>query len=204
MARVNIKGLQAEIAAKGYKIFKPAAERRVRNVLESEAKKLMVDFESHPVTEEIDEGPNASNKSNSLGGYGNLFSFMGFESGSDPISPIRSLLAKSIQIKSFRKKRNRLGFKLRFTVPTKEQIDAISPMPWSTDSWTDAVEKGISGLGQYLHSKDRHFNTSRSGKGIQIDFDFSGGWRANSTPTDYVTGILNRMLKSIETNLRRL
>ena len=204
MARVNIRGLQAEIAVKGYKVFKPAAERRVRDALEKEAKKLMLDFEGHSVTEEIDEGPNASNKSNALGGYGNLFSFMGFESGSDPISPIRSLLARSIQIKSFRKKRNVLGFRLKFTVPTKEQIDAISPMPWSTDSWTDAVEKGVSGLGQYLHSKDRHFNTSRSGKGIQIDFDFSGGGRANSTPTDYITGILNRMLKGIETSLKRI
>lgn len=203
MARVNIKGLQAEIAAKGYKIFKPAAEDRVRKVLKQETQKLLQDFASHPVTEEIESGPEGSNKSNTLGGYGNLFSFIGFESGSDPISPIRSLLARSIQIKSFRKKRNILGFKLRFTVPSIEEIRNVAPMPWSTDNWVEAIERGISGLGKYLYSPDKNYDFSRSGSGFQVDFDLNRS-RANSSPVDYMTGILERMLKSIEANLKRL
>lgn len=203
MARVNIKGLQAEIAAKGYKIFKPAAQARIERTLQKEAQRLIADFESHPVTQEIEGGPNAGNQSNTLGGYGNLFSFIGFENGSDPISPIRSLLARSIKIRSFRKKRNILGFKLVFTVPTIEEIKEVSPMPWSTESWAEAVERGISGLSQYLYSSDKSYNTSRSGPAVQLDFDMSGRG-GNSSPIDYITGILSRMLKSIEVSLTRV
>ena len=203
MAKVNIKGLRAEIAAKGYKIFKPIAEKRVRNTLEKERKKLLDDFESHPVTQEVDGGPGAGNRTNTLGGYGNLYSFIGFESGSDPISPIRSLLAKSITIKSFRKKRGVLGYTLKFTVPTAEQIASVSPMPWSTESWSEAIEKGIGGIGKYLYSDNKNYTSSRSGPAIQIDFDFTGGMRSSSTPIDYMTGILERMLRSMEASLRR-
>jgi len=204
MARVNIRGLEAEIAAKGYKVFKPAAQLRIERALQKEAQKLITDFESHPVTQEIEGGPNAGNQSNTLGGYGNLFSFIGFDKESDPISPIRSLLARSITIKSFRKKRNILGFKLVFTVPTAEEINEVSPMPWSTESWTEAVERGISGLSQYLYSSEKSYKTSRSGPAVQLDFDMAGRGRSSSSPTDYISGILSRMLKSIEVSLKRI
>jgi hypothetical protein len=204
MAKINIKGLNAEIAAKGYKVFKPAAEQRIRNALVKETNKLLGDFESHPVTQEIEGGPDAGNKSGTLGGYGNLFSFIGFEAGSDPVSPIRSLLARSIKIKSFRKKRNVLGFVLKFTVPTIEEINSVSPMPWSTESWAEAVERGMSGLGQYLYSDSKSYNVSRSGPAVQLDFDLNGRSKGRSAAIDYMSGILSRMLKSIESNLRRI
>ncbi len=199
-----MKGLMAEIAAKGYKIFKPAAEARVRNALFAAQQKLIDEFERHPVTEEISDGPSASNKTNTLGGHGNLFSFIGFDKDSDPISPIRSLLAKSIRIKSFRKKPGVLAYRLTFSVPTKDQIDSVSSMPWSTASWSDAIEKGISGIGQYLYSDSKNYTSSRSGPAVQLDFDLTGGTRSASTPIDYITGILERMLKDIESRLKRI
>ena len=151
MARINMRGLEAEIAQKGYKIYKPLVEDRVKRMLQKETQQVLNAFNQNAVTREIEAGPNSSNISNTLGGYGNLFTFIGFESGSDPISPIRSLLAKSIQIKAIRKKRNTLALKLTFSVPTLEQIKAVTPSPWSTDSWAEAIERGMSGLGKYLH-----------------------------------------------------
>ena len=203
MARVNIRGLEAEIARKGYKILKPAVEQRATTSLNKSRQKMLDDFESHPITQEIEAGPNASNISQTLGGYGNLFSFMGFESGSDPISPIRSLLARSIKISSLRAVRGKLVFKLRFTVPTKEQVAQISSLPWSSESWVDAVERGMSGLGKYLYKQDKSMNVSRSGPAVQIKGELSRSG-ASSVATDYLTGIFERMLADIENRLKRI
>lgn len=200
MAKINMRGLNAEIAQKGYKIFKPLVEQRIKNAFDKERQKLLNDFENSDITKEIDAGPNASNSSNTLGGYGNLFTFIGFESGSDPISPLRSLLAKSIQIKTIRKKRDVLAFTLNFSVPTIEEIKAVAPMPWSTDNWVEAVEKGLSGLGQYMYTKNS--KRGRSGRAIQIDAELTGN--QNSNPTEYMTKILSDMLRNIESSLKRL
>ena len=198
-----MRGLQAEIAQKGYKIMKPLVEVRAKAELEKSKQQLLRDFDSHPVTKEIQAGSNASNTSNTLGGYGNLFTFIGFDNSADPISPIRSLLARSIKIQSLRKKTNELAFVLKFTVPTKEEIAAISPTPWSTESWVEAVERGMSGLGKYLYSSDpSRFSTSRSKGGIEAQYEVRSG--QTSKPIDYMSGILLKMLKSIESNLRRI
>ena len=59
-------------------------------------KKQMIDeFDAHPITQEIEMGINAPNLSNTLNGITNLYSFIGFDSGSKPIDPIRQLLEKS-------------------------------------------------------------------------------------------------------------
>ena len=203
MARINIRGLKAEIAAKGYKIVKPAVEARARAELDKAKNQLLNDFDQHVVTQEVQGGASSSNNSNTLGGYGNLFTFIGFDSSADPISPLRSLLARSIEIRSLRKKTNELSFVLKFSVPTKEQIAAVTPSPWSTESWVNAVERGMSGLGKYLYSNDSNrFKTSRSRGGIEAQFDVRSA--QSSRPIDYMTGILKRMLKNIESNLKRI
>lgn len=203
MARINMRGLEAEIAQKGYKIYKPLVEDRVKRMLQKETQQVLNAFNQNAVTKEIEAGPNSSNISNTLGGYGNLFTFIGFESGSDPITPIRSLLAKSIQIRAIRKKRNTLALKLTFSVPTLEQIKAVTPSPWSTDSWAEAIERGMSGLGKYLHaSESGKFKKSRSGRGVQTSVEIRSV--SNSSPVEYMTKILEDMLRSIESSLKRL
>lgn len=203
MAKINIKGLTAEIAKKGHNIIKANVEAKAQRAVQGVKQQLLNEFDNHPVTKEISGGPSSANSSNTLGGYGNLFTFIGFENGADPITPIRSLLAKSIQVKNVRKKNNQAMYILRFSVPTREEIEAVSPSPWSTQSWVDAVEKGMSGLGKFLYSKNQgRFSTSRSGSGVQAEFEIRS--TQNSSAIDYVTGILNNMLKNIESNLKKL
>ena len=52
---------------------------------------MISEFESHAVTQEIEAGPEGKNSSSTLGGYGNLYSFIGFYQGSSPIETLRSL-----------------------------------------------------------------------------------------------------------------
>jgi hypothetical protein len=63
-------------------------------------KRLMIDeFKNHLITKEINNGARSANISGTLSGYGNLFSFIGFEDGQDPILPILTLI-ESIDINS--------------------------------------------------------------------------------------------------------
>ena len=65
-------------------------------------KKLMNDFENHPLTRELSGGSEGSNITGTMS-KGNVFSFIGFESGYDPVNPISK---HTIQVKERRPKRN--------------------------------------------------------------------------------------------------
>jgi len=202
-AYINLKGLKKELSAKAFPAFKAAAIPKIEKTLQKETLRLLSAFDDHPITKEVSEGPGAANSSGTLGGYGNLFTFIGFNRGQDPISPIRSLLARSIKVVNVRKTRNVLGLTLKFTVPSEEEIAAVSPLPWASGSWAEAVEKGMSGVGRYLYSQQKgRFKTSRSGQAIEASIDVRGS--GSSTPTDYITGLLAQMLKDIERSLKKI
>lgn len=130
---------------------------------------FLQEFNSHPVTLEIDSGETASNVSGTLGGYGNLFSFIGFVKGSDPIKPIRELIQKIKLIRSSIRSRNGSSdspsFSFSVFVPSKADFENVSKMPWAAGrSWLLGIERGISGFGSYLNQV---FSGSRSGSGLQ-------------------------------------
>ena len=67
--------------------------------VEQAQQEMIKDFSSHAVSAEIEGGPTASNLSGTLGGYGNLFSFIGFSQGEDPLSAIKDMLSKKIDVR---------------------------------------------------------------------------------------------------------
>ena len=201
--KINLRGLRKEIEQKGFPQFKEQVAPRIEKKLKQETLRMISAFDNHEVTKEIEAGPGASNSSGTLGGYGNLFTFIGFDQGGDPITPLRSLLARSIKITSMRKQRGRLGLIIKFTMPSEEQIAAVTPSPWSTESWVTAVEKGMSGLGRYLYSKQTgRFSSSRSGQGIEASIDVRGA--GSSSPVEYVSKVLGDMLIVIENSVKSL
>lgn len=148
---------------------------------------MVKDFLSHPVTKEILAGPKASNTSGTLGGYGNLFSFIGFEFGSNPIQPIVDLLDQT---------RYDIGriqngkVQIYVEIPSKEQIFKATPLPWAPGiSWAERMEIGLSGLGQYLNTPSDY---SRSGQGVQSSKLQKGGAFKN---TKYISDFINRWHK---------
>ena len=65
---------------------------------------MIAEFLNHPISLELKGGISANNISGTLGGVTNLFSFIGFDSGDDPIDPIVEILQKTIfQMTSFSK-----------------------------------------------------------------------------------------------------
>jgi len=143
---------------------------------------MLQEFDSHPVTQEIEAGPNSSNTSGTLGGYGNLFTFIGFSEGDRPISEVRERLKET----SIRKIGYKNGvFDFITTEPTKEELFAMTPMPWASGrSWMDGIETGLSGLGLYLYKSGEDIKGSRSGPAIQL----KGGKKASSAFGKGTTG----------------
>lgn len=143
---------------------------------------MIEDFDSHPITKEIEAGPNSNNASGTLGGYGNLFTFIGFDESDNPISPIRDRLLKT----TIRRINYKNGiFNFITNEPSREELFSITPMPWASGrSWLDGIETGLSGLGFYLYKSGKDIKGSRSGPAIQL----KGGKKSESAFGSQSTG----------------
>lgn len=194
MGSLNFKGVSKQVSKlRGFrkKAISIANEKFLR-----EKKKLINDFENHPVTKELRGGPGAPNLSRTLpGGYGNLFSFIGFVEGSDPVDIVRDALDNAMIQKRPQKKIKNEKVTFNFTVdyPTLHELKTVTRMPWEAGlSWLDRIEKGISGFGYYMNARNRRF--SRSGAGLQMDRKIRDG---KYSPVSYYSGIINRFKKGI-------
>jgi len=108
-------------------------QKEVHRIVEKEFNKIknqyLQEFLNHPITQEIKGGIDATNTSGTLAGITNLYSFIGFDEGSDPIKPIEDLLEKSNYRIIFNNKA--LDSTIIFDIPTSAQIFEINPMPWA-------------------------------------------------------------------------
>ena len=174
-----------------------AALRRVIDPkLKERGRELVQEFDSHPITVELMAGPRASNTSGTLGGYGNLFSFIGFSGGDDPTEVIRKIFNAKIAFK-VRRQNNKGLYKVTFFIPDIEQIYGLTPIPWlSGKSWAKSMETGLTNLGQFLYSSSG-FGSSRSGSGIQVK-NGSSGVTFSSTP------YISKLMKNFKARLLRL
>jgi len=157
-------------------------------LLYTQAKKqFFSEFYSHPVTIEIQNGPDASNSSGTLGGYGNLFSFLGFESSRKPIDEISSAMEKIFSI-------NRAGLFAKINYPDMEELKKHSPLAWAFGgSWISGIEKGIPNFAKYLYGPG--FRNSRSSSAIEAKYNIN---LATFTPTVY----MSKMIKNFEENMK--
>jgi hypothetical protein len=161
---------------------------------------LLHDFNSHPVTKEIEAGPELESSDVLPGGYGNVWSFMGFVDGRDPTGPVREKLETISVNQRPEIRRDSLNFKV--SVPTDNELEDVSWMDWEAGkSWLSAVERGLSGFSSYLFTLSR--NVGRSGAGIQTNTDMSKG-SARSGGKNFVgTPYLFTMMKKFRSRLNR-
>ena len=172
-----------------------AVYRKANQKFRAEVAKLTLEYEQHPVTKEIRAGKNATNRSGTLGGHGNLFTFIGFdEKRGDPTAPVGQLILSSSQLfKSNpviqKSSRGGTNFEFRCVIPSRDEISIVSRMPWESGrSWVFAIESGISGLSHYIYRK--FIAGSRSSKAIQ-------------TKNKYITGIVYKPVSYMSTLLSK-
>lgn len=153
---------------------------------------MIEEFLAHPVTVEIRSGPNGSNISGTLGGASNLFAFIGFRSGTDPIEPILQILqSTNISFKRELKSPFAIGVEYNVFLPEAKDIFDVTPFPFvkGDRSWAEGIERGISGLGYLLRRKTR---ASRSGVALQGRKKTRSGKFSN---TKYISALIKKYKK---------
>lgn len=177
--------------AKKSKVLKKTSDDIVMQKYEETKKEFFDEFESHPVTQEIASGPQASNLSNTLNGIGNLFSFIGFSNSSEPIKDLANILKQSFSIRDKRKDDT-----IRYTIdfPTLQKIKGATPMPFeSGNSWVIGIERGISGFSNYLYKR---FIQGRSKEALQAENKIRGGnYRKTRYLSEMIDNFINNMTK---------
>lgn len=178
------------------KLAKKTGDKLVFKAFESYKRLMIEEFLSHPVTVELRAGPGAKNISGTLYGSasnGNLFTFIGFEKGYDPIRPILNILEQS-KITQIGLSKKTIGVKYRMHIPSPDDIFEVTPMPWAAGrSWAKGIEQGISGLGRFLPKN----NEGRSGGGIQIKNTKTKGLSIKFKNTPYISQILNNFRNNL-------
>mgnify|MGYP003114229131 CR=1 FL=1 len=159
------------------------------------------EFDNHPVTKELKQGPSGINVSGTLGGIGNLFSFIGFYSGDRPTDEVREKLKGYLDVVGVQRKirgnRGVSSYRYSLTFPTVSSFDSVSQMPWeSGNSWVRGVENGISGFSNYMYLNygEGRLERSRSGTAVQTKKNVNVGI---FRPTKYITEILDNYRKRL-------
>lgn len=195
MAKINYVNITRSIARsnKGWARINTICERKY-----NEAKKeMLVEFSELNITQELSAGSRdpdgASNISGTLGGKGNLFSFIGFSRGSDPATQLKASLDKNITLTPPRLTPEFDRIKVQFRIKVnKAAIQSDTPLPFETgNSWAFAIEKGISGFSRFLSG---YFKASRSGGGIQTRHTIRS---AEFQTRPYLSSLLKRMVTKI-------
>jgi len=179
--------VQKSIEKQVPKVLKRDFESTFKNKFEELKNEMIKEFLTHPVTIEIKDGPSASNISGTLGGATNLFAFIGFNEGDDPITPILEILQNT---KYRRTKENKGAQEFTVDLPQIKEIFSAAPMPWASGrSWAQGIEVGISGIGYLLR---KNSTNSRSGAAIQSRTKVRGGKFQN---VPYISAIIRKYEK---------
>jgi len=159
------------------------------------------EFDNHIVTKELKQGPSGINISGTLGGTGNLFSFIGFYSSDRPTDEVREKLKSYLDIVGVQRKirgnRGVSSYRYSLTFPTISSFDSVSQMPWeSGNSWVKGIENGISGFSNYMYLNygEGKLDKSRSGTAVQTKKNVNVGI---FKPTKYITEILDNYRKRL-------
>jgi hypothetical protein len=180
----------------------PAARKKAYNLFYRAKSKLIRRFDTHLVTLEIEAGPSSSSRniSGTLDGYGNLFSFLGFDNGSRPTQVIREALINEVYyVNNPTFRNNKWYYKVFY--PSRKRIEALtdpalSRPNWSPN-WVDLVEHGAPGIVNYLNLKKSNRN-SASNYGFQAPYEINDDLEFKPRP--YITELLANFRAAILEN----
>jgi hypothetical protein len=187
MGNINLSSIKSKVLAS--KKMEEAADNFIKKKLQESKAVFIENFDNHPVTQELEGKESSTNLSNTLNGKGNLFTFIGFPKGSEPIEDLRNLIMNQF---SYKRNKDTKAIKYSISYPSLDKIKKSTPMPWENGrSWVEGIEKGISGLSYYLFKKSI---SSRSGGGLQSKNEISA---ASFKRIKFLSEIIEKFKKDI-------
>jgi hypothetical protein len=185
--------VQAAIRAQVPKLVKKRFRKSIDDKFKDVKKDMINEFMSHPVTQELLQGPDGVNISGTLNGVTNLYAFIGFDDGDSPVQPILDILEDIKITKDIEQTTYGVGRKYDISMPTAKDIFSATPMPWATGrSWARGIETGISGLGYLLRKSSQN---SRSGVAIQSNNKVRSGRFKN---VQYISALIKKYEKRFD------
>jgi len=166
-SRINSKNLREDITSACAKAIEVQGRNLAKEILNENLNKYLEEIDKHPISQELNQGPEGANTSNTLGGKENLFAFIGFDSAVKPIENLKKIISSNTFLEK-QAKFNTKTFELNFNVntPSLEEISSQTSLPFEEGkSWVKGIEEGITGFGYYVYGL--LFRNSRSGRGIQ-------------------------------------
>ena len=150
----------------------------VKKNVETAKEKMLQSFDNHKVTKEIEDGESTNNSSRLLYGYGNLFSFIGFNQGDEPIELVRNILKQHTKLRYETARYSKfigkgiIQFGFLVETPNLDELYSKTEYPdpkTRSGSWLEGLESGLYGLQSYLYNDDGSFEeyNSRSTTGLQ-------------------------------------
>ena len=193
--KLNIK----QLLKKSYtnsKVLQGLAYGAAKKKLEKLKKEAVAEFDKHPVTKEIEKGTSGMG-SPLLGGTGNFFGFLGFREGERPVEIVRNALEDHIKVRNRKGKLKKVSetvftWEFDIDIPSKTEIYAVTPLPWSSRSWVKGVERGIT---NYTRTVFRESERSRSGIALQSKQQVRF---VTFKPTPYISELLEKLKREFK------
>lgn len=181
--------LKAAIDNVAYQIF-----RRAHDI-------MLKTFDEHLVTKELKAGPLGDNLSVTVGGYGNLFAFLGFDyAAPDPTEELRAYLVSLGSARLVKTTRKNTVVYYRTPLIEEEKVREKSKTLWGDGrSWAYSIQTGDfsddAALSHFLYT-EWYGKNARSGQGLQVKGHIVNEQR-KFYPIQYISEIIDKYQKAI-------
>ncbi len=180
MGSVNLAVLRREIVAQATRPIEMRANKVLENAYNKERDIFLQEFDNHPVTQSIRNGPNGDDGIVNTAKGGNLYSLIGFKGNSNPIAALRKILFNRFRLRgklTTRLTGNKIIVERTTESPSLIEIDKETSGKygvgdWTNKSWVRLIEDGIPWFRAYLYGNFSKW--SRSGSAIEAK-DKEGG-----------------------------
>ncbi len=174
MGSVNLAVLRREIVAQSARPIEIRANKVLENKFNKERNRFFQEFDNDEVTKSIENGPKENDGIVNTVKGGNLYSLIGFNSGSNPVSALRKILFNRFKLRGNLTTRlvgNKIIVERTTESPTlvnveEETSGKYGVGDWTSKSWVRLIEDGIPWFRYYLFG-EKYEKWSRSGTAIQ-------------------------------------